>query len=226
MQSFVVIWGVGTHLGSFLGGYRYAGLSTRAVRPFTKKKFHFGTSEMEVSHLSDLDGYKRVDEKVIVSTKEICKLFEISDRTLTDWKRQGLTQHSRGWWDLQHVLKWRGEIYNGDSEESKAVNLQNKKLEAEVALKEAQVELTQFKNALANGEYVERDKVRNELTRFFTVFKKSTLLLPKRLSGIISDYVEATEARRIERELHDTVLDALEQMSVEGVYNVRGKKKK
>ena len=181
---------------------------------------------MEVSHLGDLDGFKSVEDKVIVSTKAICKLLEISDRTLTDWKRQGLTQHSRGWWDLQHILKWRGEIYNGDSEESKAVNLQNKKLEAEVALKEAQVELTQFKNALSNGEYVERDRVREELSRFFTVFKKSSLALSKRLSGIVADYVEGSEARRVEQELNDTILDALEQMSVEGVYNARGKKKK
>lgn len=181
---------------------------------------------MGVSHLGILDGFKEDDDKVIISTKAICKLFEISDRTLTDWKRQGLTQHSRGWWDLQHVLKWRGEIYNGDSEDSKAINLQNKKLEAEVALKEAQVELTQFKNALANGKYVEGEIVRTELARFFTVFKKSSLSLSKRLSGIIANHVDSLEARKIERELHDTILDALEQMSVEGVYDARVKAKK
>lgn len=43
---------------------------------------------------------------MILSMKVLTQLFEISDRTLTDWKRAGFTQHSRGWWDLQHVLKW------------------------------------------------------------------------------------------------------------------------
>ena len=60
-----------------------------------------------------MDGYKRVDEKVIVSTKEVIKLFKISDRTLTDWKRHGLRQHSRGWWDLQYVIDWRGALKKG-----------------------------------------------------------------------------------------------------------------
>ncbi|MFJ7954017.1 hypothetical protein ACIQZG_21175 [Lysinibacillus sp. NPDC096418] len=80
-----------------------------------------------------MDGFKEENGRVLIRTNRLCELIEISDRSLTDWKKQGLTQHSRGWWDLQHVLKWRGEIYNADSEVSKSANLQQMKLEAEVA---------------------------------------------------------------------------------------------
>jgi phage terminase Nu1 subunit (DNA packaging protein) len=172
-----------------------------------------------------MDGFKKVDDKVIVSTKVLCELLDISDRTLTDWKRQGLTQHSRGWWDLKLVLKWRGQIYNGDSEVSKSINLQQKKLEAEVAFKEAQSELTRLKTDIANGKYIEKELVEAELSRFFIIFKKSAMSLSRKLAGEISSYVEPIEARKIEKNLTDIINDALEQMSVDGVYNAKKKRK-
>lgn len=165
-----------------------------------------------------------VDGRIIVRTSVLCEILDIQDRTLTNWKRQGLTQHSRGWWDLKHVLKWRGEIYNADSEVSKSVNLQQKKLEAEVAFKEAQSELTRLKTDIANGKYIEKEIVEAELSRFFVVFKKSAMMLPRKLAGQISSYVEPIEARRIEKNLADIVNDALEQMSVDGVYSAKKKK--
>lgn len=173
-----------------------------------------------------MEGYKKIDEKVIISTKELCKLLDISDRTLTNWKRNGLTQYSRGWWDLKHVLKWRGEIYNGDTETSKAINLQQKKLEAEVAFKEAQSELNRLKIDIANGKYIERELVEAELSRFFIVFKKSAMALSRKLASQVSSYVDPLEARRIEKNLSDIISDALTQMSVDGVYNAKGKRKK
>ncbi|PIC80531.1 hypothetical protein CSV75_01695 [Sporosarcina sp. P18a] len=170
-----------------------------------------------------MDGYKRVDDKVLISTKELWKLLGISDRTLTDWKRQGLTQHSRGWWDLQHVLKWRGEIYNGDSEASKSVNLQQKKLEAEVAFKESQTELSRLKVDIAEGKYIETEIVEAELTRFFLIFKKSAMMLPRKLIGFITGYMEPMELRKVETQMSELINEALDQMSVDGVY--RAKKK-
>jgi len=46
------------------------------------------------------------------------------------------------------------------------------------------------------------------------------------LGNVISSYVEPVEARRVEQEIADTITDALEQMSVDGVYNARKAKKK
>jgi len=173
-----------------------------------------------------MDGIKQDEDRIIVSTKMLCEILDVSDRTLTNWRRQGLTQHSRGWWDLKHVLKWRGEIYNADTEASKAISLQQKKLEAEIAFKEAQSELAKLKTDIANGKYIEKELVEAELSRFFVIFKKSAMALPRRLANQVSSYVEPLEARRIEKTLSDTVNDALNQMSVDGVYNAKGKAKK
>lgn len=172
-----------------------------------------------------MDGVKRDGDTIVVSTKVLCEILEVSDRALTDWKRQGLTQYSRGWWDLKHVLKWRGEIYNANSEVTKSINLQQKKLEAEVAFKEAQSELTRLKTDIANGKYIEKELVEAELSRFFIVFKKSAMSLSRKLAAEIGPYVEPIEARRIEKELTETINDALEQMSVDGVYHAKKKKK-
>lgn len=172
-----------------------------------------------------MDGYKELDGIILVSTKQLVELLEISDRTLTDWKRQGLTQHSRGWWDLKHVLKWRGLINSGNSEENKSVNLQKKKLEAEIAFKEAQSDLSRLKADIAEGKYLEKEIVEAELARFFLVFKKSSMSLSRKLSGEVSAYVEPLEARRIEKSLTEIINDALEQMSVDGVYYAKKKRK-
>jgi len=173
-----------------------------------------------------MDGIKRENDKIIVSTKVLCELLDVSDRALTDWKRQGLTQHSRGWWDLKHVLKWRGMIYNADTEERRSINLQQKKLEAEIAFKEAQSELTRLKADIANGKYIEKELVEVELSRFFIIFKKSAMALSRKLASEISPYVDPIEARRIEKYLSEIINDALDQMSVDGVYNAKSKKKK
>lgn len=170
-----------------------------------------------------MDGYKEENGRVLIRTSRLCDLLEVSDRTLTDWKRQGLTQHSRGWWDLQHVLKWRGEIYNADTELSKSANLQQKKLEAEIAFKEAQSELNRIKIDIASGKYIEKEIVEAELTRFFLIFKKSAMLLPRKLIGFITGYLEPMELRRVEKQISELIDDALNQMSVDGVYNAKKK---
>ena len=170
-----------------------------------------------------LSGLKEENGKILIRTNRLCDLLGISDRTLTDWKRQGLTQHSRGWWDLKHVLKWRGEVYNADSEVTKSVNLQQKKLEAEIAFKEAQSELNRIKVDIANGQYIEKEIVEAELTRFFLIFKKSVMILPRKMIGFITGYVDPIELRKIEKQLTELINDALNQMSVDGVYHAEKK---
>lgn len=180
--------------------------------------------KVESANLYGKDDIKIEDDKIIVRTRALANLLDVSDRNFTDWKREGLTQYKRGWWDLKNVLKWRGNIYNADTEETKAVDLQQKKLEAEVAFKQAQAELTKMKNDIAGGKYVERDLVEIELARFFLVFKKSALHIPRKLAGHLSGHVDPVESRKLEAQMAEIIIDALEQMSVDGVYDAKGKK--
>ncbi|MEK4713461.1 hypothetical protein [Sporosarcina sp. FSL K6-5500] len=174
-----------------------------------------------------MDGFREEEGRVLITSNRLCNFLEVTDKTLTNWKRQGCPQHSRGWWDLQQVIKWRGVIQSGsdDPVAKKSVNLQQKKLVAEVAYKEAQAELTRIKTDIADGKYIEKEIVEDELSRFFMVFKKSAMSLSRKLANVVGGYVEPIEARRVEQELNDTINDALEQMSVDGVYSAKKKKK-
>lgn len=174
-----------------------------------------------------MDGVKEVDGRLLVTTARLCDLLEITDKTTTNWKRSGCPQHSRGWWDIKDVLKWRGQISTSDDAATKkGRNLQQEKLEWEVEYKKQQAELTRMKNDIADGKYIERDFVEAELSRFFLVFKKSAAALTRKLGNVISGHVEPIEARRTEQEIADTINDALEQMSVDGVYSARKAKRK
>lgn len=173
-----------------------------------------------------MDGIREIEGTMLVSTSRLCDLLEVTDKTLTNWKRSGCPQHSRGWWDIKEVLKWRGQISSEDVATKKGRNLQQEKLEWEVEYKKQQTELTRMKNDLAEGKYVERDFAEAELSRFFLVFKKSVTSLSRKLGNVISSYVDPVEARRVEKEIADTINDALEQMSVDGVYSARKATKK
>ena len=49
--------------------------------------------------------------------------------------------------------------------------------------------------------------------------------LSRKLGSVIGAYVDALEARRAEQEIADTINDALEQLSVEGVYSAKKAKR-
>lgn len=169
-----------------------------------------------------MEGVKEVDGRMLVTTARLCELLEITDKTTTNWKRSGCPQHSRGWWDVKEVLKWRGQISTTeDAATKKGRNLQQEKLEWEVEYKKQQTELTRMKNDIAEGKYIERDFVESELSRFFLVFKKSSTALARKLGNIIGGYVDPLESRRAQQEITDTINEALEQMSVDGVYSAR-----
>ncbi|MEK5069802.1 hypothetical protein [Sporosarcina sp. FSL K6-1508] len=174
-----------------------------------------------------MDGFREDEGRLLITSNRLCKFLEVTDKTLTNWRRQGCPQHSRGWWDLQSVIKWRGVIQANEDDPvaKKSVNLQQKKLVAEVAYKEAQAELTRIKTDLADGKYIDRETVEAELTRFFMVFRKSAMSLSRKLSKIVADYVEPIEASRVEKELSETIADALDQMSVDGVYSAKKTKR-
>lgn len=63
-----------------------------------------------------MKGFKEENGQILIQTNRLCELLNVSDRALTDWKRQGLQQHSRSWWNLQEVLKWRGLAIKDNSE--------------------------------------------------------------------------------------------------------------
>ena len=68
------------------------------------------------------------DDRLFLRSSQVCKLFDISDRTLSTWTARGAPQYKRGWWDLAALIDWRikeaglGEEDGGTTNEAKRLN--------------------------------------------------------------------------------------------------------
>lgn len=172
--------------------------------------------------------YKEIDGNLCISTTELCEKLGIARKTLTEWENKGCPKACRGWWPLWDILKWRGMVGNGVKSEDdvEEISLQVKKLKYEAELKKQKAEEAAFDNAIARGEYLKKDDITAELQRFFIVLKRSMLGISRKIATELSGIVDSATARRIEKMVTELTLDALEQLSIDGVYTATKKKTK
>lgn len=81
--------------------------------------------------------------EILLRTSELCKVFDISDRTLTTWSRKGAPNVRVGWWNLREMIEWRlktAGVSAGGGESREA-----KKLEADIKLKEAKIKAEELR---------------------------------------------------------------------------------
>lgn len=86
-------------------------------------------------------------------------------------------------------------------ENSRAAELNLKKLEAEVELKESQGQLHRLKTAIAEGKYISAEQATEELAEFMAVFKKFAMNIPPRIAGMLSNYADAITVRAMEKSM-------------------------
>ena len=89
---------------------------------------------------------------------------------LSDWRKKGAPQISRGKWDIQALMNWRYGTAQDD-------NPMSRKLKAEADIKEAKAEQEKIKLGIKQEEFVSTEFVRNELTRLFANIKNPSWLL-------------------------------------------------
>jgi hypothetical protein len=171
---------------------------------------------------------KYVNGKPCLTTTALSEVLGITQQTLSLWESQGCPKEARGWWSLRDVLTWKGLITPTgvkSEEQAKETSFLTKKLSAEARLKEQKADEAEFKNAIAREEYIRKEEVTAELQRFFIVLKRSMLGYSRRITTELSAFVEIDQARRMERMISELTLDALEQISIDGVYKAPKKKK-
>ena len=82
---------------------------------------------------------------------------------------------------------------------SSTAELNLRKLEAEVELKESQGQLHRLKTAIAEGRYLAADHATEELTEFMASFKKFAMNIPPRMAGTMSGYADTVAIRAMEK---------------------------
>lgn len=161
----------------------------------------------------------------------IAKLFGVTVRRIQQLTQEGVlptTETPEGRrYDLvptiQKYVKYLSDKAYGKNRSEKEMDLREQKLQADIALKEAQGELHNMKLSVASGQLVDVEKVKEDYSRFFTTFKKFAMSLPGRLTSMVSGYVEPLEARKIERDLQGEVNRQLEAFYLAAVTEIPDK---
>jgi hypothetical protein len=169
-------------------------------------------------------GVQFIDGELCVGFNHLVKIFGVVQSTVVRWRDRGCPQKENGLYSLRAVLQWRGECsVDVQSEDGVMVfkSLAEQKAYYEAELKKAQVEEREIKNAISRGDYIPKAVIVEELKRFFVVFKKSLKGFSRKVAGEISFRFGADEARQAERILSDLTDNALEQLSIDGVYDAR-----
>lgn len=148
------------------------------------------------------------DIKILLNTKMTAMFFSVSPRTLTNWNDKGCPKHSRGWWDIKKVMIWINK--NNDDE-----SLPARKLKAEAIYKELQAALKQKELDVKEGDYIEKEEVKEEWVRRVIEVKKGLMALPQRIGSQVTD----PETRSlIEGVCEDEIRELLGQYARSGKY--------
>lgn len=169
-----------------------------------------------------------INGKKCVSTSDICELLGIDKSTLTYWVRDGCPKEEHGWWCLGEVLRWRGLVGGGglkSETQSDAITLKEQKLKADTDLKKLAAASAAIKLGELKGKYVSTEEITDTLQRFFVILKRSLMTLGRRVSVEVAAYVDPVTARRIEKMVNGVITDGLSQISIDGVYTPKRRKK-
>lgn len=159
---------------------------------------------------------------MLENAKTLAEILGISERRVNQIATEGIVfkREDDGKYNIPVCVKnyYREKYISDETDEAK-------KLKWEAELKKLKAEEAEFKNAIVRGEYISKDEITAELQRFFIVLKRSMLGYSRRIAVEVSPYVEPITARRIEKMVQELTLDALEQISIDGIYEPPKKKK-
>ncbi len=157
----------------------------------------------------------------LYTSEAIAKLFGCSARYVRELAVNGTIPvaeaNSRcNYYDAVEVtrayIKYIQEKGRDKSREFEA--LKNRKLEAEIALKDSQSELHKMKNEIVKGNYIAIQEIRVDYERFFMSFKKFAMSLPQRVVGQLTLAIEPVEARQIENNIQKDITRLLNSFVV------------
>lgn len=159
---------------------------------------------------------------LLISSKEILKVFCISNATRDLWGKQGCPKAERGWWKLADVIRWRGIGNKLDrSEESDEA----KKLRADAEYKDMKAKQEAVKLQEMLGNLVPIEMIQEEWETSFTDIRQLLLKLPNDIRArIYTLYPECSED--VTQIAKDTIRQCLDELARVGNAGVAAKVEK
>lgn len=173
----------------------------------------------EVVHLDS------ADKGNYYETKVIAQLFGLTVRRIQQLTQDGVLETvktSKGRrYDLvptiQSYIKYLSDKAYGKAKSETEAELKEKKLKADIALKESQGELHRLKTEIATGQYLSIEEIKMDYSRFFVSFKKFAMSVPNRLAGKMTGFVDPVEIRRIEKDMQKEITKLLNSFVISAV---------
>lgn len=155
----------------------------------------------------------------------IAQLFGVSVRRIQQLTQEGVLQTTETIEGrryelvptIQAYVKYLSDKAYGKNRSEKELELREKKMQAEIALKQSQGELHRLKTEIAQGKYIAVEEVILDYEKFFVTFKNFAMTLPARLADKVGQYVSPLEARHLEKEVQTEVKRLLLSFVVAGV---------
>ena len=145
------------------------------------------------------------------STTAIAKLLGYSVRRIQQLTQEGILETevppgggARKYRTCETIQRYIAHVEKKAQEtgaESRAAELNLRKLEAEVELKESQGQLHRLKADIAEGKYISADQATEELADFMAGFKKFAMNIPPRMAGTMASYTDALTVRAMEKSM-------------------------
>lgn len=154
-----------------------------------------------------------------LNSEMTAKFFQVTPRTLIDWKKRGAPNVMRGWWDVQKLSEWLGKGTAGGKE---PISDEARKLKADADYKEMKAEKEEIQLAVLRGEYISKEEVDRQWSVLGNQLKNNMILW----SRTVAPELAHLDMRSVEKVLTDAVYDLLEQLSSTSRYRKAKKAKK
>lgn len=188
--------------------------------------------------MAEAEGKKEKQNATYVRVEYIAQIFGVSVRRVQQLTQEGIINtdtveedgRKQKRYDLiptiMKYIRFLSEKAHGKAHRTdKEIELREKKMEADLALKESQGELHRLKTQIMDGSYISLEEVKLDYARFFVTFKKFATSLPARIAGMLSGSLDPVESRRIEKELAGEVNALLGSFVIAGCVEPKDAKK-
>lgn len=161
-----------------------------------------------------------------LTTAELVKLCGISLRTIQRAAQEGVIKpvnptaktHKYNLGDTLHAyIKSLQEKAAGRDKDKGKANLEQKKLIAEIALKESQGDLHKLKTEIAQGRYLTVEEIKYDYDRFLVSFRKFAMSIPQRVGAHISGSIDPVAARTLENDISKDIQTMLRSFVLSAV---------
>ena len=148
------------------------------------------------------------------STTAVAKLLGKTTRRIQQLTQDGVLETevppgggARKYKTCETIQRYIAHIEQKAQETAAELNL--RKLEAEVELKESQGQLHKLKTAIAEGKYIKAEEATRDLADFMAMFKKFAMNIPPRTVKSIAGYADPQTARAMEKAMRKELEDML-----------------